>query len=328
MANFFLSSYTLNIKHRSSKKQSGKQYMILSNITTASGVDTFDIIRSFLEQSKLNYLHNTYSKTAIGVTEVNCSGRNLSGVIEFGKYGTGSRIFDTRSSTFSYYKSNVEAEFLPFYYLITIPRGAKQGLIFIQRTSQFGVADEFRDLLIKEIKNKLGNSMSVEIKPVIPASVAKDILKRGRVKKVRYTRFKIPTDLAEAIKNHVVLDDFEAELVISARRNRGLGIKQDLVKHLSDDKDFLVSFYEDNTNNQVGDSELTDVKASDVRLEVEIDGSDRVINLAELGHINPYYNITNRVQVAPDGHPVFESIDGIAKDMMKSFLEMLGVDDE
>jgi len=326
MTEILLSSYTFSIRHRNPQRGHSSNGIDLSNIPILSNGDLLDVIRNILKEFRDNYRKDDSDRTTLGVEKIEVSKRAIAGLLSFGKYGFSSRIYDTQKSMVSYHKKDFEAEVLPFYYLIFVPQPGTQGLLFLQRTGQFGVADEFKSRLTKAIHSKLGDKYIVAITPVVPASVAKDILKRGQVKKIRYTAFKIPPDIADAINHHVVSEDFNVELVLSARRGGAFKIKQALLKHLSDDKDFLVSFLEGETLPRNDTSQS--LPPNNVKLEVALEGSNRVINLSELGNTNPYYNITRRITFDETGNAEYDSIHKVAIEMLYEFAKMLGLSHE
>ena len=70
--------------------------------------------------------------------------------------------------------------------------------------------------------------------------------------------------------------------------------------------------------------ELQDFDYDNVKVEIELAGSRKTLDLSNIMKLRAYYDITSELVVGPDGHPVFSSIDGIAQDLMGSLLSTIG----
>lgn len=61
-----------------------------------------------------------------------------------------------------------------------------------------------------------------------------------------------------------------------------------------------------------------------VKVEIEMDGNRRTIDLSNLMKLRAHYDITREVQIGTNGHPVFSSIDGVAKQLVDDLLNSMG----
>ena len=70
--------------------------------------------------------------------------------------------------------------------------------------------------------------------------------------------------------------------------------------------------------------ELQDFDYENVKVELDVAGSRRTLDLSDVMKLRAHYDITGDLDIGPDGHPVFASIDEIAKEMMDGLLDNLG----
>ena len=74
-------------------------------------------------------------------------------------------------------------------------------------------------------------------------------------------------------------------------------------------------------------SDMVELKGYDydnVKVEMDVRGSKKTLDLSDLLKIRAYVDITQDVRIDNNGHPNFDSIDFIARDLMSSLLAQLG----
>lgn len=164
-----------------------------------------------------------------------------------------------------------------------------------------------------EYFNGLHPAIQVEVNPLVPQQLINQYLQGGRVTKLRFVRFSIPADVTDAYDagGHVE-EEGHVELVVSARRNRRLPI-------IGRVRDVI-----DGRRNVREMVELHDFEYDTVKVEIEMEGSRRTIDLSDVMKLRAYYEVTSELQIGPNGHPVFNSIDGVARDLMGGLLDSLG----
>lgn len=64
-------------------------------------------------------------------------------------------------------------------------------------------------------------------------------------------------------------------------------------------------------------------KPDAVLLEVELNGKKRTINIENLKKIRAYFDITADVKMGTNGHPEFDSIAGITRDLVNDLWQVL-----
>jgi len=62
---------------------------------------------------------------------------------------------------------------------------------------------------------------------------------------------------------------------------------------------------------------------NNIKLELEVNKRTRTIDLSNLYKIRAFYDITEEVRME-NGHPVFESIDKNARDLLKDLSDAMG----
>ena len=70
--------------------------------------------------------------------------------------------------------------------------------------------------------------------------------------------------------------------------------------------------------------ELRGYEYDNVKVELDVRGSKKTLDLSDLLKIRAYVDITSDIHVDDDGHPEFNSIDAVARDLMGSLLAQLG----
>ena len=67
--------------------------------------------------------------------------------------------------------------------------------------------------------------------------------------------------------------------------------------------------------------ELPDFDYDTIKVEFQVEGARRTVNLARLDLFRPYYDITEDVELGANGFPAYASIDEIAHDHLDRFIE-------
>ena len=70
--------------------------------------------------------------------------------------------------------------------------------------------------------------------------------------------------------------------------------------------------------------ELVDYEYDNVKVELDVRGSKKTLDLSDIMKMRAYVDITSDVRIGDDGHPDFNSVDAIAQDLMGSLLAELG----
>ena len=74
-------------------------------------------------------------------------------------------------------------------------------------------------------------------------------------------------------------------------------------------------------------NEMVELRAHEydnVKVELDVRGSKKTLDLSDLSKIRAYVDITSDIRLCDNGHPEFNSIDAVARDLMGSLLAELG----
>ena len=307
MASISLSSYTLRVKDENGN------YRLLNNFTGRRGGkdDIYNILNNFLTSYKVECCDNPDKRKFLKVPTLQSSSRIFNGIIETGEYGYESNI-TTSDGNVSYTKKKDEADMLPFYFLINVEKGFNEGLLLMQRFKQLGIRQAFFDNF-SDYFNSLYPRFRIEINPLVPEYLINKYLKDGRIIKIRFIKFGMPTDIADRYRNNDH-DEIKGttQLVVTAGRNGDIPIYGDVIKFLKGEK---------RLNRLV---ELADFEYENVKVDVSINNKPKVIDLGNDFKIRPYIDITDEVEInGENGHPKFDSIDKIANELMNDLNKMM-----
>ena len=263
---------------------------------------------------KANYSVNARNQKLLRVLQSGLQNRTIGGVVETGEYGYEAELYDVEADAVSYQRTANDAEMVPFYFLVYLPTQRDEGVLILQRRAQYGIRTVFLQDFTQYFK-EFDSTIQVEINPLVPQNLIDQYLQDGRLTKVRFIRFAIPTDVADAFEGGGHIEESgHTELVVSAGRNQRLpllGRIRDVVNRRRDVNEMI---------------ELHDFGYETVKVELEVAGSRKTVDLSNVMKLRAYYDITSELEVGTNGHPVFTSIDGIARDLMGRLLDTLRTD--
>jgi hypothetical protein len=313
MSTISLASYTLRVKNKTDAKS-----VDLSRLNGTR--DMLDICWQFLEDRYEEPSHDSSSRKLIRVIKLDREkrSRSLTGLLQTGEYGFASDLLDVESGEVSHKRSSQEAEMIPFYFLFNIPPGVDEGIVILQRFRTSGI----RKLLLADFQKYFATQFGeyrVEINPLTPESVLQQYRSdQCRITKARFVRFSLPSDLADLYNNqdHEEEEGY-VEYTINAKRNRTLPIWARLNEVLTGKREM----------NRLLEIESFDY--SNVKIEVDLNGTRRTIDLANPKQLRAYYDITDKLSPTEEGHPAYNEVDAIAKDLLAELSHMIrgGADD-
>ena len=305
MAKYSLATYTIRVKDEFNNQ------VQIDNF--GNGVDIFTLFNTYLTNLRTNSSRDQNTRKILRVENLNSQNRNLYGIIDTGEWGYESILYDINREIESHRRLIVEAEMLPFYYSLHLPRNSDEGIIILQRFQQYGIKGVF----LKDFNNFFSSQCpgyKIEINPLVPERLINQYLNEGRITKIRFVRFGMPTDFADAfnIHNQVhVEQEGNTELVVSAGRNSSLPIVGTIMNFINGRRELrrLV--------------ELQNFEYDNIKLQVIINKNPRTIDLSHLSRLRAYYDITDDVQIGENGHPVFDSIHNIAEHLLGDLVETM-----
>jgi hypothetical protein len=301
MARISLGAYSLRVK------DSSGEFVNVDEVT--SELDLLEILKEYLKNLKKQFSHDSREKKLLRVLQLTARNRILNGLIETGEYGFESNLYDLGRKAVSHKRNIQEAEMLPFYFLVEIPKDSDHGIILLQRFKQYGM----RRILMESLRAHFSVNypdLKIYVAPLIPGSMVKRYLTEGRITKVRFVSHTITSDIADAYDSGTGRQEGgQLELVLRAKRDGWLPLRGRLRAFL-DKKRKLSNFVE-----------LEDFKYDDVKIEVELNRNRRTVDLSNLQKIRAYIDVSDQIKIMPNGHPSFESIDYVAKELLNDLKE-------
>lgn len=305
MSRFSLAPYTIRVKERATN-----QYIHLGNKTKA-GFDILEMIRYYLENVIPSLPREPDDDQVIRRESSNLNNRSLSGILRGGGYGYSSSLLDVQADTISYERQLMDAELLPYYFLIKVPTTANAGIIIFQKIGNLGV----KDLFFKDFNDYFKKNLidhTLEIDPLVPTDLVRRYL-NNRIVKIRLIKFGYPGDIADIdLSGLPVEEEGESEFILKAKKN-GQFPAQIIQKLRSGIDEFLSS-----SELPVGSIiEIKDFKADNIKVEVRIGDSYRTVDLSNSDRLKFSEDISGRVVIDPTkGHPQFDSIQSLAESFL------------
>lgn len=275
------------------------------------GVDFLHVAQQYIRDRTHQYSLDQPARKLMRVAHSQNSFRRISGTIETGEYGYRADLYNVATSAVSYQRNTEEAEMLPFYFLVYIPQQQDEAVLMLFRRAQRGI----RTILLQDFQtyfNPLYPNTALEINPLVPQSII-DELSRGRITKIRLIKYVIPTDIADALNSGGHLETpGTLEMSVRAGRNGSwpvLGNVRDVLEGRRGASRFL---------------ELDGFEYDNAKVEFDIGGKTRTVDLSDIMKLRSLVDISNDVTVGQDGHPVFNSVDVIANNLLRDVLQDMG----
>lgn len=216
-------------------------------------------------------------------------------IVHTGEYGFESRLFDSKESTVKHKRTVTEAELIPFFISIALPKDAEWGVLMLQRFKNFGIRDFIAPGL--QARFEATHHAKLQLERLVPSTFVQQLYKDGLVKTMRFVRYSMPDDIASALGKDVYTPHVqEVELVVKAKRKHALPKLGGITGLLDGTKNF---------------SDVISIKDWDydtIKLEMEFGGRRRTIELDKPFKATPNLDITENVMVGLDGHPVWADL--------------------
>jgi hypothetical protein len=290
-----LASYTIRV----SKKRE-RQLLTLSQFE--KNHDLLTVFEKYLKIRVGEPSVNESSKKMLQLLKLNRTDRELVGTLQTGEWGYQEEFRNVHSGVKTYQKGTDEAGLIPFYFLVSIPQNADEGIVILQRFGTKGV----RNILLDDFNTYFGyqfSEFSIHINPLAPGKMFDEYLSgKGRLTAIKLTRFEIPDDLADSVGLGHDEKDAYLEISIKAKKNRSLNVKS--LKGLFESRKSLGKLVEVHDPNQ-----------EKLRVEIEINKKKRTIDVDNRHALRAYIDISDEVKLR-SGHPIFESIDPIARGLL------------
>jgi len=306
MARYTLAGYTIRAKM-------GDQYTRLDNINISGKlVDTLSVFLNYFNNRSLSPSHDRSGRKLLKVTNFGRDGRQLYGIIETGEYGYESELYNVDTGNISYRRRIADAEMLPFYFTVYLPQNTNEGILLLQRFKQFGIKTMLEKDINRYLSRYLQLPLKFEIYPLVPRQLIEQCL-NGRIVKLRFIRFSWPRDITDV---YYMQDHYEEvgyiELVISAKKGRDIRGVKERIRAFLDGRIHLTDILE-----------IRNFEYNNIKVEIDLNGNKRTVDLSNLYKFRAYYDITNEVVIGPNGHPTFDSINQVAQSILEDLKKLI-----
>lgn len=302
-----LAPYTIQFRERESA-----EYVPLDGLL---GHDLLDMFEEYLVERAASVSDDPDRERVLRLLRhARRTDRTISAVVESGEYGYEGTGFNVRRGQTSYRRTREDAELLPFYLLLSVPANSTRAVLILERFRIFGV----RSVLWKDFLSYIEafrNDYVVEINPLIPSDLIDRIRHSEDLKKVRFIKFSLPPDIVDNLDPEVPIEEEDGtlELIIKAPARGHLPVLNRVTSWLRGEA-------------ELGEViELRGVEYDQVKVEVDVGGKQRTVDLTDFGRLRAEYDVSDEVEMADNGHPDFDSLHDIAADLLQDLHDQLGI---
>jgi len=224
------------------------------------------------------------------IVEFKLEERMVYGIIESGVYGVPGDVRDTETHKLSYRKKKADADVLPFYFLMSIPKGTDEGILILQRTGKYGCQTNLSYFLNKQFRYKFPHCC-FSINTLVLDEVLRRTILRGTIKKLTCVKYQIPIDIADGFDfDHKEVPAGNLEFRIKAKN---IPVNQ-RIDELFDKKRPVQNLVELRDINFAYDT---------VQIAVDIDGDIRHYDLGNIPKIRNSLSITKDIEFDDNNRP-------------------------
>ncbi|MEY8416684.1 hypothetical protein SAMN02745784_02936 [Tissierella praeacuta DSM 18095] len=302
---------------RIQESQTNQNYL-LNNL---EGESFFNIFIKFMKEYSNEYSNNGKLEKIFKIEKYNSGVYNenhtelydyIIGQVKTGAYGYSAEIVNTNTGIIKYNKETDDAEVMPFFFTLCIPRGkADVGLLILQTHGIYGIKTIFTEFLSEFLKG-IQSDYNLITGNVAPIAYINRYLKEAELQKIRFIRYNIPHDPANqiAMNNGVnaEYDEYILHKPVGFLKRRGQEIQQCIrgqraVNHVIE----IQNFDYDN-----------------IKLDFKLGKKSKTINLSNIDNLVINEDITDLINLI-DGHPTKESIEPILIETCTDYLKDMGL---
>lgn len=273
--------------------------------------DFLDFLATFRTKSSLDERR----KEIFTVKDYAICGRLAKGIIETGEYGYESSIYDVENNQETYRRKPNEAEMLPFFFVFCAPRNANEGIIGLLRVGQKGIQTNLYTAFYSYFAEK-HRTFRIEINNLVPNNVIDQLLDKGFVRSIRLISYRIPQSVEEVFYEPQREVRGSIEVTLKAGRKEYIPAGQRLRELVSKERT-ITNFVE-----------IPGFEPQEIKVDFDINGKKRSINLANIGSFRPDYDITDVIEIAPNGHPTFDSLDRATESIIRDTIVGMGLEEK
>lgn len=253
----------------------------------------YDLLR---ENLGIVHQHAEVKRSRIARLARNREGSLVAGLIQTGINGFSADLVNTVTGVVSHNRTIEEAEFLPFFFMIISPPGLDFGLLLLQKFGNLGVKDFFVEPLVASFASEnAGNRLRVTRQ--IPGDLAYRLINGDSiVKAIRLIKYENAGDLVDSLGQGFRERTTSVEYVVKSKTDNGFPKTRRFLDSLT------------GRRNPRGLFALDGFEHDAVKIEIEIDGRKRIINLARPDIVSPVVDVSEEINLGRDGHPSWNSM--------------------
>lgn len=285
------------------------------------GKSIIDVIKTYIINNQTKYSQNPvkevlfrFDKVEDELIENNKGQKNykvLYGRVKTGEYGVESELVNVVTGKI-YNKTAEEADMMPFGFCIGVSEGeVTNAVIALQTNGVFGMKLSLQEHLQKCMA-ELDPDFRISFKPVAPKEYIDRYFNKGILKKIRMVRHEIPEEITERMGINYGTRQTKEERII----HKPLGFLERNKKKVQE--------WRAGQRSYTKLVELDDFEYDEIKLEFSLEGEDKTFNLGNMEKLVVNENITKKV-VLSGGHPTFDSLTPVMKDIVKEYLIGMGL---
>lgn len=307
--------------YRVSVVQNGGQTVPLWNPARTNG------LAPWFYNALRGLLGNVVEVSALSRSRVHSVKRNadssvICGIFQTGENGFTSELVDTETGLVNHNRLTSEAEFIPFFFMLAVPHGSDFGILALQKFKSMGIRDALATPLIRQFDaDHPGRRLRVN--RLVPAALAQQLLNEASIKGIRLVSYPDAVDPTATLGGGYQERTHSIEMVFRPHRQGSFPIGN------------IVSVL---TGHRPA-SQLFEVNGFDyekVKVELEINGKRRVLDLGRPDVVTPNVDITEDLQIdLLTGYPTADSLievfggfaqDTLAQDGSEAVLDLNMID--
>lgn len=238
--------------------------------------------------------HGEVRRSRIARIARNAGGDLVCGILQTGVKGYSSDLVNTDTGALSHQRTVIEAEFIPFFFLVVSPPGQDFAILLLQRFGNLGVKDFLVDPLVQQFGEDHAG-FRLRITRLVPADLARQLLDESIIKSIRLIRYEEPGEVSDALGEGFAERTGTVEMTIKARKDGSLPSSPGLLQALLGKK----------AVNQVYSVENFDYDT--IKVAVEANGKRRMIDIGRPNVLTPNVDVTEELATLY-GHPTWESL--------------------
>lgn len=301
-----LELYTIGIREKRAQEFIPLEQLI-------EGRDLLAFFNDFVGTLDKRMLDDEEQKKSLQMTHLRntATARMVSGIFESGEYGLESRIVNRKTRKETYKKTVDDVDIKPFYFLLYVPKKSGKGLLVLQRTGGFGINTVVRKHLNNYFKVQFPD-LKMEINQYLSKDLAETFIGKGSIQEISLKKYELPRDIVDKLGlTNSAADILSVELRIVAKHQHKLSLNDKVKRFVRNPN---ANFFDIPEVRKLGFDGAPDQKTS---IKARHGNRTRTIDLGDTMQIRPYYDIDSEVDKDAGGHPIFESIDSIARALAK-----------